>query len=421
VLQETRVSPRSCPIHPCHARRSRSVARVLARYERYSGARTIWLAGWSHRELGGSMTSLPDGWKPDELSLRRKEIHNLRQAGLAQALASLATVAAVVVALYVALQGQQSLKNATQYDLQQAQDNQFSTALTSLGSSDTTERIAGLVLLRLNAADRLTPKSSAVFGKKNAYSYYTTALEIFSGYLSSHGREFLASVGSGHGMQSFGPGYGTLPPPGFTLDIQYAIDEVGQMLDLRKQVGALANGTPAFDMANDELYQETLYGMNFSWINTFMYGIDLRGTDMEKVHFGLRDDLKHSYLQCADLSDANLKEAKLQHADLRGADLAGADLQYTRLAGADLQGADVNGANFAHARMSGAELKGMYGTATGLPMGVVPSAANPPSQSSCLTDKHYWDTSGASPSPISSPSAKPSPSATRKQKSGLGG
>jgi uncharacterized protein YjbI with pentapeptide repeats len=402
------------------------MSRVLARYERYSGARTIWLAGWSHRELGGLMTSLPDDqkpddwkpddWKPEELSLRKKEIHNLRQAGLAQALASLATVAAVVVALYVALQGQQSLKNATQYNLQQAQDNQFSKALTSLGSSDTTERIAGLVLLRLNVANRLTPESSAVFGKKNAYSYYTTALEIFSGYLNSHGREFLASVGSGHGMQSFGPGYGTLPPPGFSLDIQYAIDEVRDMLNLRKQVGALTHGTPAFDIANDELYQKNLSGMNFSWIIAYMPGIDLRGTDMEKVHFGRQDDLKHSYLQCADLSGADLKGAHMQNADLRGADLAGADLQGTRLGGAHLQGADVNGANFSRARVSGAELKGMYGKAIGLPLGVVPSAANPPSQSSCLTDKHYWDTSGASPSPISSPSAKPSPSATRKQK-----
>jgi Pentapeptide repeats (8 copies) len=365
------------------------------------------------------MTSPPDDrktehWKPEEHSLRRKEIRTQRWAGVAQAFASLATVAAVIVALFVALQGQQSLKNATQYNLQQAQDNQFSTALTSLGSNDTTERIAGLVLLRLNAADRLTPKSSAIFGKENAYSYYTTALEVFSGYLSSHGREFLASVGPGHGMQSFGPGYGTLPPPGFSLDIQYAIDEVRDMLDLRKQVHALIQGIPAFDMAHDELYGENLSEMNFSWITVYMYGIDLRGAVMENVHLGRRDDLEHSYLQCADLSNANLKGAHMEYADLRGADLAGADLQGTHLVGADLQGADVKGANFSHARDSGAELKGMYGKAKGLPLDALPSANQPPSQSSCPTDKQYWDTPGASPSPISSPSAKPSPSATRK-------
>jgi hypothetical protein len=352
-----------------------------------------------------------DGWKPDELPLRQKEVRNQKWAILAQAVASLATVAAVIVAVSVAYQGQQSLKSATQYNLQQAQDNQFSTALTSLGSSDPTERIAGLVLLRLNAADRLTPASSAVFGKQNAYSYYTTALEIFSGYLRSHGMEFLASAGRGHGPQSFGPGYGTLPPAGFTLDIQYAIDEIAQMLDLNKQVSALTHETPNFDLANDELYEENLTGMNLSWVNAYMYGIDLRGAVMEGLVLSSRDDLAYSYLQCADLAGAHLQGAHLEGADLRGADLAGADLHGTYLAGADLQGADINGANFSGARDSAAKLEGMYGTAVGLPSGVVPDTAAPPSQLSCLADKNYWDQPKATPAPTASPPA-PRPQAT---------
>lgn len=361
------------------------------------------------------MTPSSDDWKPHELPLRQKEVHNQKWAIITQAVASLATVAAVIVAVSVAYQGQQSLKSATQYNLQQAQDNQFSTALTSLGSSDPTERIAGLVLLRLNAADRLTPASSAVFGKQNAYSYYTTALEIFSGYLRSHGTDFLASVGSGHGSQSFGPGYGTLPPPGFTLDIQYAIDEIRQMLGLKEQASALTHETPNFDLSNDELYEENLTGMDLSSVHAYMYGIDLRGAIMEGLYLGSRDDLAHSYLQCADLAGAHLPGAHMEGADLRGADLAGADLRGTYLAGADLQGADINGANFSGARDSGAKLEGMDGTAAGLPSSVVPNTIRPPSQLSCLMDKNYWDQPRAAPTPTSSPSATPSPSAPRQK------
>ena len=359
------------------------------------------------------MTSPADAWKPDELPLRQKEVRNQKWTILTQAVASLATVAAVIVALGVAYQGQQSLKSATQYNLQQAQDNQFSTALTSLGSSDPTERIAGLVLLRLNAADRLAPASSAVFGTQNAYSYYTTALEIFSGYLRSHGMDFLASVSTGHGSPSFGPGYGTLPPPGFTLDIQYAIDEIRQMLGLREQVSALTHETPNFDLSNDELYEENLTGMNLSWVNAYMYGIDLRGAVMEGLYLSSRDDLAHSYLQCADLAGAHLQGAHMEGADLRGADLAGADLHGAYLAGADLQGADINGANFSGATDSSANLEGMYGTAEGLPSGVSPNTTQPPSRLSCLADKNYWDQPTATPTPTSSPPATPSPSASR--------
>jgi hypothetical protein len=57
------------------------------------------------------MTSAPtpsqDSWKePDELRLRRIEVRTQVWAGAAQAVLAVATVAAVFVALWVALQGQ---------------------------------------------------------------------------------------------------------------------------------------------------------------------------------------------------------------------------------------------------------------------------------------------------------------------------
>jgi hypothetical protein len=151
--------------------------------------------------------------------------------------------------------------------------------------------------------------------------------------------------------------------------------------------------------------------MNLSWVNAYMYGIDLRGAVMEGLVLSSRDDLAHSYLQCADLAGAHLQGAHMEGADLRGADLSGADLQGTYLAGADLQGADINGANFSGARDGGAKVEGMYGTAVGLPSGVVPDTTAPPSQLSCLADKNYWDQPKATPTPTASPPA-PSPPAT---------
>jgi len=359
------------------------------------------------------MTLPPDGWKPNELALRKKEINTLKWGSIGQVVASVATIAAVVVALSVAIQGQESLKNATQYNLQQALDSQLSTAITSIGSGDIAERIAGLVLLRSNAADRLTPKSTTIFGKQSAFIYYTAALEIYSGYLSSHGREFLEKAKSD--SQLFGLGYGT-PPPGLSIDIQYAIDEIKKMLKLGVRVDALDQGVPALDLANDELYEQNLSGIDFSAIVTYMPGIDLRGAVLTNSHLNKLDDLDHSYLQCADLSGANLKGAKLEYADLRGADLTGAQLQHADLRGAELQGADVQGANFSGAIDSSADFKGIYGSASGLQLSNASRITRPLSQSACLNNTSYWDEPAASPSPASTPSATPSPNATHLTK-----
>jgi Pentapeptide repeats (8 copies) len=373
------------------------------------------------------LTSPPDAWKPDEQELRKKEVRNQKWTGIAQAVASLATVGAVIVAVFVALQGQQSLKTATQYNLQQAQDNQFSTALTSLGSGDVTERIAGLVLLELNAADRLTPASSVVFGKPSAYNYYTTALEIYSGYLRSHGvgSQVMASASASPGAspsasasagtQPFGPGYGTPPAGAFTIDIQYAADEVVKMLELKNQVRAVSAKPPNFDLSNDELYEVNFTGMDLSWVNAYMVGIDLRGAVLEQVTLNKLDDLEYSHLQCADLKSANLRGADLEDANLAGADLEGAHLQRANLTGADLQGAYVQGANFSGARHSQAELTTMYGTATGLPPTVVTIAGSPKIQPPCLMNKNYGDAPMPSPTPTPSPSATPSKTAAGRK------
>jgi hypothetical protein len=129
--------------------------------------------------------------QPDELEFREKEARRQWWGILIQAVASLGTV---IVAAVVAFQGQQAYTSATHVSLQQAQDNQLSTALTSLGSSDVAERIAGLVLLEQNAEDRVAPDSIAVFGRQSAYNHYTDVLAILSGYIRTHGSDILTPV-----------------------------------------------------------------------------------------------------------------------------------------------------------------------------------------------------------------------------------
>lgn len=338
--------------------------------------------------MTSSPTPPPDPWKPDELRLRKKEVRTQLGAGIAQAVLSVATVAAVFVALWVALQGQQSLKSATQNNLQQAQDSQLSTALTSLGSTDVTERTAGLALLELNVADRLTPTSIGAFGKASAFNYYTTALEIFSSYLQSHGVGNM-TVCPGAGTQRFGLGYGSLPCRSFSIDTQYAADEVAKMLGLTTQVRAVSATIPAIDLANDELYQVNLKAMNLSWVNAYMVGIDLRGAVMERVHLSNLDNMEHSHLQCADLQYADLQGADLTGANLSGADLDHANLRDAILTGANLTGASVKEADFSGARDSQTVFTSIYGKATGLPPGVVTATAGPSIQPSCLANTSY--------------------------------
>jgi pentapeptide repeat protein len=362
-------------------------------------------------------TPSPDTPKQtEELRLRKTEVRTQVWAGIAQALLSVATVAAVFVALWVARQGQQSLKSATQNNLEQAQDNQFSTALTSLGSSDVTERIAGLTLLELNAADRLTAISIAAFGKSSAYNYYGATLDIYSGFLHSHGVGSTTTAGTGAGAQPFGVGYGAPPPGAFSIDIQYAADEITKMLGLKNQVRAVSAMAPAFDLANDELYEVNFSGMDLSWVHAYMFGIDLRGAVLEKVHLSSLDDVEDSHLQCADLKYADLQGVDLRDANLSGADLYHADLQGANLTGADLQDAYVRGADFSGAQDSQATLTSMYGKAKGLPPDVVTSPGQPVIQPPCLANPSYGDPSPPHPAPVSSPSATPSSSAIgRKQ------
>lgn len=323
-------------------------------------------------------------------------------ADRAQVIIAGATVVALFVTILVAWQGQQTVSHNSQITQRQSLDTQLSTAITAIGSSDTAEEIAGLLLLSENTSSRFALQGETGEPAADVYSDYTTALQILSGYLSSRTQEFLTGY-SDQAASPFGRGYGIPASPGIPLDIYYAADQIRVLLasDMKTEVAGLGLGQrPALDLANDELTGQSWTGIDFGWISAFLVGIDLRGADLESSQWSASSDLSDAYLQCA---------------DLQGADFAGANLSFADLAGADVQGADFRGAD-----LEGAVLGPVYGAATWSrqPAGLTALPAAQWDQSACLSDTHLWRNAPApaapSPRPTVSPSPKPSISETPK-------
>jgi hypothetical protein len=290
----------------------------------------------------------------------------------AQVVASIASAVAVIVAIWVATQGQVTVDRNATATLQQTEDSQLSTAITAIGSGNTSEEIAGLLLLARNTSNRFALMGETRETPANVSGDYTTALQILSGFLSSQGQAYLTSSPSI--SATFGRGYGLPPSPGIPLEMIYAADQVKFLLSssFAASVTALGAGPPpALDLSNDELDGQPWQGINFAWIHAYLAGIDLRGADLGESTWSAHSDLSGAYLQCADLT---------------GADFRGANLRDANLSGADVQGAD-----FAGADLEGAILTSMHGVAT-WPQNMTAATlpADDWNQSSCLEDKSFW-------------------------------
>jgi hypothetical protein len=324
-------------------------------------------------------------------------------ADRAQVIVAGATIVALFVTILVAWQGQQTVNHNSQVTLRQSVDSQLSTAITAIGSSDTAEEIAGLLLLAQNTSSRFALRRESGEPAADVYSDYTTALQILSGYLSSRGQEFLTGY-SDQASSPFGRGYGIPAAPGIPLDIFYAADQIRVLLasNIEAEVAGLGLGErPALDLANDELNGQSWTAVDFSWISAFLVGIDLRGADLASSQWSASSDLSHAYLQCA---------------DLQGANFAGADLSFADLAGADVQGADFRGAH-----LEGTLLAPVYGVATWSqqPTGLTTLPVAQWDQSACLRNTHLWRNApapGAPPSPRPTVSASPKPNVTETPK-----
>ena len=109
---------------------------------------------------------------------------------------SLTSALGIFVAIWVAAQGQVTVDRNSQATLQQSEDAQLSTAITAIGSNNTAEEIAGLLLLARNTSSRFSLMSQTKESSEGVFDDFRTALQILSGYLRSHGDAFLAGTGS---------------------------------------------------------------------------------------------------------------------------------------------------------------------------------------------------------------------------------
>ena len=161
------------------------------------------------------------------------------KAAWAQVAGTAVSTAAVILAVVVACQSQQTVNHNSQVTLQQSEDSQLSTAVTALGSGNTAERVAGLQLLEQNVLGRITLSSKTGEPPADVFSNYQTALRIFSGYLSSQGQDFLTAISNTPKTVPFGRGYGTPSPPGLPIDISYAADQMKYLLALNNSTFAV--------------------------------------------------------------------------------------------------------------------------------------------------------------------------------------
>jgi uncharacterized protein YjbI with pentapeptide repeats len=265
-------------------------------------------------------------------------------AGWAQVVASLAALATAGVAFYVAHLGQVTVNRDAQAALQQSEETQLSAAITALGSSSASERVAGMLLLAQNTANRFALAAKTGEGRAQLFTNYTTALQTLSAYLSSGSRTLLSATAKTQLSVPFGPGYGRLVEPG-PIDLQYAVDQVSYLLSPRVQRDVMTEreGQPAIDLSSDELSGAYFAGVNFGWVYGDLFAIDLRGASLANSSWSRSSDLSRAYLQCA---------------DLRYSDFRGADLRYSDLSGANVQGADFTGAE-----LKGVKIAYVYGIA----------------------------------------------------------
>ena len=229
---------------------------------------------------------------------------------------------AFFIAIWAAYTGQQAISVSNQAAARQSADSQLSDALADIKTVAATGEgaITGLVVLEENTVDRVV-NNDAGEPPAEVYAYYSSALQIFAGYLSSYDGAKAACPESVVNAMCFGRGWG--PPPPLPLTISTAANQLQLLLTkkLQDDVTALKAGQSTINLSDDELAGQQWPGINFGWIQATLMNTDLRGTDLEYSQWSSNSDLSHSYLQCADLQNAVLQGANLNGADLRGANI----------------------------------------------------------------------------------------------------
>jgi hypothetical protein len=124
------------------------------------------------------------GWKPEELQLKKQEIRHVRHSILIGAITAIATATAAVASAVAVVFAGKGVNVAQVAIASQAKEARFSTAVQALGGHEPTERVAGAIMLRHNVQDRLDSAQNAQ-DQFDAFNLYVTTTTILETYLKT--------------------------------------------------------------------------------------------------------------------------------------------------------------------------------------------------------------------------------------------
>ena len=342
------------------------------------------------------------GWSAEEQELRRLEVRTQQRASRWQSVGAVVAAVATFAAAFAAYQTAEAVRVARDGINRQVDEGRLSAALDAIGGDEPAQRIAGIALLRRNVVERLDRAGSSgatETDRRDAYGLFGTSMLIVQNYLRS------AEVSSARPGTPAGAGYGV---PKLASETTYAARELQQLLKLKAQVVRLPGDKLGVDLSHVVLYGQPWRGIDFTWVDHFSRGLDLRSANLVGSRWGT-SYLGYSYLQCADLSKAvfglvrpdGLHNASLVFADLRGANLAGARLQ-ADMTMAKLDGANLDGADFTNANLNGVDLSSAVhlDRAIGLdraqfykqkPATTPTAGLSRATKTPCADNQEYWD------------------------------
>lgn len=218
--------------------------------------------------------------------------------------ASLATAAAAVAALWFTGHSLSATENQYGLSEQGQVTDRFSKATEQIGSDNMDVRLGGIYSLERLARDSPTD--------------HPTVFEVLGAFVRTH------APATSECSQRTNPGRM------LAVDSQAAVTVIGRR-------DATRDGPNPIDLANTCVSGAHLNDAN-------LYGANLTGTDLTGT----------------DLTDADLYGAAMSGANLAGADLTDADLSGADLTDADLYGANLTGTNLTGAKLTGVDLTDIY-------------------------------------------------------------
>lgn len=253
--------------------------------------------------MGANADNLPER----QVIAAEKGVKTQKWSARIQTVALALTAFATAIAAYAAWQAGQAIRDSQKIASDQASENRFTSAISSIGGKTPTEQVAGLTLLRRAVKMQISTAMSNPGDHqeaRDAYDEYSTALDIIPAYLHET----------------------TKPGKNPSIAADYAAIELEMIIKMGPNADQFGRTHGNIDLSSVGLAGVDWPSVNFNPLgNEWMPKIDLRGADLAKSHWG-HAYLAKAHLQCADLRHADLSHATLDKANLSGADLTGAKL-----------------------------------------------------------------------------------------------